>query len=420
MYDTLNTQAEVLNKTIFFALFDRWSWYAPQQLVTRIGDSTRVGPEARTWNDELVNTDVSSHLYAYTGPRIGWIDSGQLNPTFTPQQRRTQFNLNAVTTSPIIFGFNPLNLTDYDVATLTNKDVLAISQDPLGLGSERSVGGPNAYAVPPVYSVHSCNASSPLQQWTFVPVDKNDPTKGVRIFSNFLPNYCLIATSGGVGCEGDKGVVLMVDCVTPSPGYCSSTDKWLLRSDGLLENLAPMSVLGRVPGPFATVDQVTCGIYACHWSGIFLEQMYDPKSAKTSSLRQTWTHDPNSLLLSNVIGVSNNGTCLQAAKLTSFNIWGKSLYDGSFIMLFTNSAPEPLNVTCDTTKCFGPVHFPLQFPVSVKDLWTKAFIGVLQKGQAFPFQLEGNGGSAVFQLKTVSAREAQLLEDSIQSKPNHV
>jgi len=273
-----------------------------------------------------------------------------------------------------------------------------VSQDPAALGSERSVGGPNAEAVPPVYSVHMCNASSNLQQFRFIPVDASDPSKGVRVFSNYLENYCMVVSSGSLGCSTDSMEVMMVDCVTPSPAYCGGTDVWLLTSEGLLMSLASPKFLGRAPGPYATVDQVTCGKYACHWSGIFLEQYYDPKVDKNASLRQTWTHGTN-LLLVNGLGVSSNGTCLQMTKLTSFNIWGKPMADGSFIMLFTNSAPTPLNVTCDTTKCFGPVHFPLQFPVTVEDLWTHQNIGVINKGEAFPVAIDGNGGSAMFRLR---------------------
>jgi len=293
------------------------------------------------------------------------------------------------------------NLNAFDLETLSNKEILAVSQDSAGMGSERSVGGPNAEAVPPVYSVHMCNASSPLQQFRFIPVDASDPEKGVRIFSNYVMNYCLVASSGSLGCGTDNIMVMVVDCVTPSPGFCPGTDIWLLRPDGRLQSLANPQFLGRAPGPFVTVDQVTCGKYACHWSGIFLEQYYDPRIDREASLRQTWSHDNNTLLLSNALGVSANGTCLQMTKATSFNIWGKSLADGSFIMLFTNSAPTPLNVTCDTTKCFGPVHFPLQFPVQVQDLWTHKNVGIINKNEAFPIALDGNGGSAIFRLKEI-------------------
>jgi len=281
---------------------------------------------------------------------------------------------------------------------LSNLEILSIQQDLAANGAERSVGGPNAQAVPPVWSVHMCNSSMPEQQWHLVPVDPNDPTKGVQIFSYmYLPTYCLAALSGtDTGCGPSNQQVYMVDC--KGPASCAATSAWLLESNGLLKNLAPPDVLGNVPGPYATVDQVSCGSYKCHYSGIFLEQQYmNPRDAG----RQTWKYDPQTKLLSNAVGVSTNGTCLQSTRPTSFNVWGKTMQDGSFVMLFTNNGPTSLNVTCDTKKCFGPVHMPLSFPVTVRDLWEHQNIGIIQQDQPFSVFLDANGGSAVFRLREI-------------------
>jgi hypothetical protein len=376
-----------------------WSWYAPESFVHHIADSWTVAPEVSTWAEYLVTTDSLSHQYGYTGHlALGWSDAGPLIPSLTPAQRRTQFNIASVTSSPLIVGYDLLNLNSYDRETLSNLEILAIQQDLAGIGAERSVGGPNAQAVPPVWSVHMCNSSMLEQQWKVVPVDPNDPTKGVQIFSYYLPTYCLAALSGtDTGCGKANQQVFMVDCT--GPASCAATTKWLFQANGLLKSLATPDVLGTVPGPYATVDQVSCGSYKCHYSGIFLEQqLTKPHDVG----RQTWKYDPLTKALSNTVGVSSNGTCVQSTRPTSYNVWGKIMQDGSFVMLFTNNGPTALNVTCDTKKCFGPVHMPLSFPVSVRDLWGHQDIGIIQKDQPFGVLLEANGGSAVFRLRQIN------------------
>jgi len=404
-YSMMNSFLQAQNRSIFFAVDGGWSWYAPESFVEHIGDSWTVAPDFTNWNQYLVNTDSISHQYGYTGQIAhGWADAGPILPSLTPAQRRTQFNIAAVTSSPLLVGFDVLNLNDYDRETLTNTEILAIQQDLAGNGAERSVGGPNAQAVPPVWSVHKCNASMLEQQFKLVPVNANDPTKGVQIFSLYLPNFCLAALSGtDDGCGKSNQQVFMVDCT--GPANCQPTSIWLLQSDGLLKNLASPDILGNIPGPYATVDQVTCGSYKCHYSGIFLEQkLMNP----TDVLRQTWNFNPQTKQLANAVGVSSNGTCVQSTRPTSYNVWGKIMQDGSFVMLFTNNGNMALNVTCDTTKCFGPVHMPLPFPVSVRDLWAHQDIGIIQKNQPFGVQLAANGGSAVFRLKVVQSSKDKI------------
>jgi len=397
MYSFLATE----DRDIFFAIDGGWSWYAPESFVQHIADSWTVAPDYDNWARYLVNTDMLSHMYGYTGHLAhGWSDGGPLIPSLTPDQRRTQFNIAAVTSSPITIGYDVLNLNPWDEETLTNLEVLAIQQDLAANGAERSVGGPNAQAVPPVWSVHMCNATMPEQQWKLVPVDPNDPSKGVQIFSdNYLPKFCLAALSGtDTGCGMANQQVYEVDCT--GPASCRPTSIWMLEpTTGLLRNMATPQQLGNVPGPYATVDKVSCGSYLCHFAGIFLEEQHP--AGRPASLRQQWKFDPATKLLSNKVGVSSNGTCVQSTRPTSYNVWGKIMQDGSFVMLFTNNGAMALNVTCDVAKCFGPVHMPLPFPVSVRDLWAHKDIGTIHQGEPFAVQLDANGGSAVFRLRAI-------------------
>jgi len=394
----MNSFIQAQNRSIFFAIDGGWSWYAPESFIQHIGDSWTVAPEVANWAEYLVTTDSLSHMYGYTGHlALGWADAGHLIPHLTPDQRRSQFNIAAVTSSPIIIGYDILNLETFDRETLSNLEIFAIQQDLDGNGAERSVGGPNAQAVPPVWSVHMCNSSMVEQQFKLVPVNPSDPSKGVQIFSYYLPTYCLAALSGtDNGCGNDNQQVYMVDCT--GPASCAPTTHWLFQENGLLKNLAPPEVLGNVPGPYATVDKVSCGTYKCHFSGIFLEQQL---MMPDDAARQIWRYDTTTKALVNKVGVSSNGTCVQSTRPTNNNVWGKIMQDGSFVMLFTNNGNAPLNVTCDVKKCFGPVHMPLSFPVAVRDLWEHKDIGIITGDKPFSVELAANGGSAVFRLREV-------------------
>jgi len=396
-YGRMNSFLATEEKQIFFAIDGGWSWYGPQNFLGHMADSWTVAPTYANWAQYLVTTDSLSHMYAYTGHKIqGWSDIGPVLPNLTPVQRRSQFTTAAVTSSPLLIGFDVLNLNSWDFETLTNTEVIAIQQDLAGIGAMRSVGGPNARAVPPVWSVHGCNTSMVEQQWNVVPVDPSNPDKGVQIFSQYLPGYCLAALSGTEnGCGKSNDQVYMVDC--KGPAACLATSIWHFDTNGLLKNLAPPEVLGNVPGPYATVDRVSCGSNLCVYAGIFLNS----ELVDRGLLRQTWKYDAKVKQLSNALGALSNFTCVQSARPSSFNVWGKPMQDGSFVMLFTNNGDIAISFTCDMARCFGPVGMPLRFPVSVRDLWAHKVIGTISADQSFSVVLGANGDSAVFRLKSV-------------------
>jgi len=395
-YGRMNSFLATEERQIFYAIDGGWSWYGPQSFLGHMADSWTVAPAYTNWAQYLVATDSLNHMYGYTGHNIqGWSELGPILPSLTPVQRRSQFTTAAVTSSPLLIGFDVLNLASWDLETLTNTEVIAVQQDLAGMGAIRSLGGPNARAIPPEWSTHGCNSSQLEQQWEVVPIDPTNPDKGVQIFSRYLLGYCLAALSGTEdGCGKSNDQVFLVDC--KSPVSCAATSAWHFESTGLLKNLAPPEVLGNVPGPYATVDRVTCGSNLCPYSGIFLNS----ELVDRGLLRQTWKYDPNGKLLSNALGVLGNNTCIQSAHPSTFNVWGKPMQDGSFVLLFTNNGGTAVNFTCDMVRCLGPVGVHLTFPVAVRDLWGHKVIATISADQSFSVSLGPNGDSAVFRLKS--------------------
>ena len=126
----------------------------------------------------LTNIDINAALSANAGPSKGWNDpclllaadwQGKLRQT--EQQTRAQFSMWAVMASPLLISANVLNMSAMTLATYTNKEVIAVSQDPLGEQGTRIVGGPlrggggNAQ-VPAHVEACSAGAATADEQWT--------------------------------------------------------------------------------------------------------------------------------------------------------------------------------------------------------------------------------------------------------------
>lgn len=132
---------DALNRTgraVFFALCGWMDWYAP--FGKGLANSWRVGYDINTWDDAWSRAvTVDEGLAQYAGPG-GFNDMDALIGStpgsvdvFTPTQSRTQFSLWAILASPLIIGTNMLHLSAFDLETYTNREVIAVNQDVLGL-----------------------------------------------------------------------------------------------------------------------------------------------------------------------------------------------------------------------------------------------------------------------------------------------
>jgi len=129
-----------LNKTdrgIYFSLCGWNKWYAPKG--AEYANSWRIFGDVNEWSELYGAMRVNSELYKFA--KIGgWNDPDMLLGStpgaakiFTPRQSRTQFTLWAMMHAPLLLGSNIRQLSDFDLETYTNADVIAIDQDPLGI-----------------------------------------------------------------------------------------------------------------------------------------------------------------------------------------------------------------------------------------------------------------------------------------------
>jgi alpha-galactosidase len=144
-YTTMSKALRTAGRPIVFSLCEwgsnkPWEWAEPVgQLWRTTGD---IGAkfdgylEMGNWkaNSVMVITDMQDTLRKYNGPNH-WNDPDMLEVGngLSPAENRTHFSLWAMMASPLMAGNDLRKMSDETKAVLTNKDVIAIDQDALGI-----------------------------------------------------------------------------------------------------------------------------------------------------------------------------------------------------------------------------------------------------------------------------------------------
>jgi alpha-galactosidase len=127
--------------------------------MARTGQLWRTGPSITSvWDDIVIALDVNTALAAWTRPG-GFNDPDMLevgNGTLTDSENRAHFTLWAIMSAPLLAGNDLTMMTETTRAILTNHEIIAMDQDPLGLQGAlvRREGDVQAFAKP----LASCGA----------------------------------------------------------------------------------------------------------------------------------------------------------------------------------------------------------------------------------------------------------------------
>ncbi|CAE7483021.1 melA [Symbiodinium pilosum] len=140
MRDALNATG----RPILFSLCGWSAWYAP--VGKSLGNSWRIGPDDTDWSGVLKNIDAMSGLDKFAGPG-GWNDpclllSRQWTGTsrVSELQTRAQFSMWSVLAAPLLISGSILNMSTDTLTTYSNREVIAVSQDTLGIPGRRLYG----------------------------------------------------------------------------------------------------------------------------------------------------------------------------------------------------------------------------------------------------------------------------------------
>ncbi len=132
--NAIRRQAEKLGKRIVFNVC-RWAY--PGTWISDIADSWRTTGDI--WCDWTSVRDlIKENLYiqAYTGGgHYNDIDMLEIGRTLSHDEEVTHMAYWCIASSPLLIGCDMVNIPEASLELLKNKDLIAMNQDPLGLGA---------------------------------------------------------------------------------------------------------------------------------------------------------------------------------------------------------------------------------------------------------------------------------------------
>jgi alpha-galactosidase len=144
-YNTMSEALKAADRPIVFSLCEwgnnqPWLWAEPVgQLWRTTGDITAQFDGIKEYGDWHANgvmtiVDMQDTLRKYAGPNH-WNDPDMLEVGngLTPAENRSHFSLWAMLAAPLIAGNDLRKMTEETKSVLTNKNVIAVNQDPLGI-----------------------------------------------------------------------------------------------------------------------------------------------------------------------------------------------------------------------------------------------------------------------------------------------
>ena len=301
-YSVMRDALNATGRPIFFAACE-WAVDFP---------STWMGPVANTWRTTydiqnkwecvIPHVDWTNIFAKYAGPgRFLDMDILELgNGVLTPAEERAHFSLWAVMKSPLLVSCDlsaaPCRAS---LPLLLNKELLAISQDPLGRPAVRvaSSGPPGIpygksgvcgrEELPQNTVIAPCSAADPLQSWALLP---NGTIKMAAT------GECLQLDSGQGGCCAQSWSVWTNNvasglCNDPASCCASRQELWSYTPAGLLINNASQQCLTVHAGGMTNVGASPCtaalqGLQTWDFktaSGQFVSSASPPGSGNTPS-----------------------------------------------------------------------------------------------------------------------------------------
>ncbi|OMJ70811.1 hypothetical protein SteCoe_21874 [Stentor coeruleus] len=178
MRDALNAT----KREIFYSICN-WGQENPWIWGNNTGNSWRTTPDISDhWSSMMLNFYMNSRHGKYAGPG-GWNDPDMLevgNGGMTFNEYVTHFSLWAMVKAPLIIGCDMGSISQSTLSILSNADIIAINQDPLGTQAE---------------CINGCeyiNYISGVQANVFVvPLDGGDKAVSVTNWGTYNMTYTL-------------------------------------------------------------------------------------------------------------------------------------------------------------------------------------------------------------------------------------
>lgn len=171
-------------RPIFFSLCE-WGDMHPALWGNRVGNSWRTTDDiTRNW-DSMVSRADQNEVYAEYARPGGWNDPDMLeigNGGMTHDENIVHFSIWAISKAPLLIGCDVRNMTKETFEIISNKEVIAVNQDPLGIqakkvrmeGSAEVWAGPlSGYRVAIILLNRSINPANITAHWDDIGLPPN-------------------------------------------------------------------------------------------------------------------------------------------------------------------------------------------------------------------------------------------------------
>ncbi|KAK4428213.1 Alpha-galactosidase [Sesamum alatum] len=126
-------------RSIFFSMCE-WGQEDPATWAKSVGNSWRTtGDISDNWDSMTSRADLNDKWASYAGPG-GWNDPDMLevgNGGMNSQEYRSHFSIWALVKAPLLIGCDIRSMDSETLGLLTNKEVIAINQDKLGIQGKK-------------------------------------------------------------------------------------------------------------------------------------------------------------------------------------------------------------------------------------------------------------------------------------------
>lgn len=115
------------------AVFNVCRWQFPGKWVSNIADSWRISGDIDNTFQSILNIiDLNADLWSYAGPgHVNDMDMLQVGRGMSLEEDKTHFAMWCMMASPLLAGNDLCTMSKQTIDILTNKDLIAIDQDPL-------------------------------------------------------------------------------------------------------------------------------------------------------------------------------------------------------------------------------------------------------------------------------------------------
>ncbi|XP_019195849.1 PREDICTED: alpha-galactosidase-like [Ipomoea nil] len=138
-YPKMSTALLNSGRPIFYSLCE-WGDQDPATWAPSIANSWRTTGDIKdTWESMTTLADLNDKWAAYAGPGA-WNDPDMLevgNGGMTTEEYRSHFSIWALAKAPLIIGCDVRSIDNTTLEILTNKEVIAVNQDELGVQGKK-------------------------------------------------------------------------------------------------------------------------------------------------------------------------------------------------------------------------------------------------------------------------------------------